>query len=375
MRKRMLFILALSIPVFILYKTVQAQNLNYSIQVKDYEYDINTHKSKNYGEIFLTNNVSKGIEVILGFIKPGNDIYMATNGYLDLEQKLENYINKNYNSKETQSFGKSKFFSKYTIYLRPVLDKRNKIKDVLLAIERRENIKDDEYRVNDFILTEKGLKNSKEFGYLKDGRSIDKVIKGDKHLKMLMYQTPDKIYYVSFEFEIRKSKEKVSGNNNQQTFPINNTKTIKAPFYYDIKYQNSKGDKVFLDDVKQEAQFSVQVAKKDTINPVTKKDETLVYNLKGIILPVKYSSEELNIQLILTAESYDLNNNGNKSGISQSSYIREISFNPGDVVEVKLKENWPKMTTVFGYDPVTLKKYYYDYNIKNQSLFIKPVKK
>ena len=375
MKNKIIFIIVIIFVLIIQSNTTIAQELNYSIRIKDYEYDIKTQKTKNHGWIDKTAKISDDLEMILGFTKPDNYIYMATNAHLNLKFKLEDYINKNYNSGKPILNNISHFYSRYAIYLRPILNNNQKVKDALFSIEETKNIKGNEYAINSFLLSESDLKNSKEFGHLKDGRSIYDIIKDNNDLKMLIYETPEKIYYVSIEFTVKDKNEKTSGNNNQPTYPIDNDKTIVAPFYYDIKYQNSKGEKTFLDNVKQNEEFIVQAAKKDTINPVTQKNITLIYNLKGQILPLRFLDNELTIKFILTAEDKTLNNEGNETNTAHSSYIKEITLKPNDVVEIKLKENWPKMETLFGYDPVTLKKYYYDYRIKNQSFFLKLVHK
>jgi hypothetical protein len=375
MKNTIVFNIVIIVLIFIQYKTTQAQEQKYSIRVKDYEYNIKTHKSKNHGWIVKTAKITDDIEIILGFKKSGEGIYMATNAHLDLKQKLEGYINENYNSEKVTSNNNFKYLSKYAIYLRPMLDQLNNFKDVLMAIEQSKNIKGNLYKINDFILNKNELKNSKEFGHLRDGRSIYNVIKDNNDIKMLIHETPEELYYVSFEFSVENGSSKVSENNTRQFFPSNDIKTISAPFDYDIKYQNSKGEKTFLVNIKQGESFTVRVAKVDTINPVTKKKVSLIYNLMGTILPVKFLKNELTIRFILTGEDIWLDGSGNKTTTSHSTYIKEISLKPDDVVEIKLKDNWPKIQTLFGYDPTTLKKYYWDYKIKNQSFFLKPVKK
>jgi len=375
MKNTIVFNIVIIVLIFIQYKTTQAQEQKYSIRVKDYEYNIKTHKSKNHGWIVKTAKITDDIEIILGFKKSGEGIYMATNAHLDLKQKLEGYINENYNSEKVTSNNNFKYLSKYAIYLRPMLDQLNNFKDVLMAIEQSKNIKGNLYKINDFILNKNELKNSKEFGHLRDGRSIYNVIKDNNDIKMLIHETPEELYYVSFEFSVENGSSKVSENNTRQFFPSNDIKTISAPFDYDIKYQNSKGEKTFLDNIKQGESFKVRVAKVDTINPVTKKKVSLIYNLMGTISPVKFLKNELTIRFILTGEDIWLDGSGNKTTTSHSTYIKEISLKPDDVVEIKLKDNWPKIQTLFGYDPTTLKKYYWDYKIKNQSFFLKPVKK
>ncbi len=375
MKNTIVFNIVIIVLIFIQYKTTQAQEQKYSIRVKDYEYNIKTHKSKNHGWIVKTAKITDDIEIILGFKKSGEGIYMATNAHLDLKQKLEGYINENYNSEKVTSNNNFKYLSKYAIYLRPMLDQLNNFKDVLMAIEQSKNIKGNLYKINDFILNKNELKNSKEFGHLRDGRSIYNVIKDNNDIKMLIHETPEELYYVSFEFSVENGSSKVSENNTRQFFPSNDIKTFSAPFDYDIKYQNSKGEKTFLVNIKQGESFTVRVAKVDTINPVTKKKVSLIYNLMGTILPVKFLKNELTIRFILTGEDIWLDGSGNKTTTSHSTYIKEISLKPDDVVEIKLKDNWPKIQTLFGYDPTTLKKYYWDYKIKNQSFFLKPVKK
>ena len=363
--------------LFIQHTIAQTMDANYLVRFKSNIFDVKTQKTEefNHGLVIKSAKIYDDALVVLEFHNPEDGIGMATDDDLDLKLKLENYINKKYNSGKAIAYNTSSLYSKYVIYLRPILNNKQKITNALFAIEETKNIKNNIYTIKDFMFTENELKNSIEFGHLKDGRSIYNVIKDNNDLKMLIYETPEKIYYVDIELTIEKDNAEASENNALETFQVIKAKTIIAPFYYDIKYQNSNGEKTFLDSVTQNEEFIVQAAKKDTVNPVTKNKITLIYNLKGLILPIKFSNNELTVKFILTAEDETLDNNGSKTSGAHSSYIKEITLKPDDVVEIKLSDNWPRMQTVFGYDPVTMKKYYYDYGIKKQSFFLKPVKK
>lgn len=370
--KRTFLILSL-LAVIVNSRTIYSQNLNYTVDIKRYEFDKVSETSKEWASGSSTHNIydntlvqisynihSKSPWFRIGSASLSGYIKDILNEYLDYTASAE--------KKSFQPKDRSDIF--WNILIKPVIDNKNDLKDVIFSIERETKLTKDTYKIENFVVNENEFKSLKEIGH----QRVNALIKDKTGLKLLVHETFNKLIYVTFEIKVHKGPHIVKEDKTDQSFAIEDVKTIKVPYTFDIKYENSENIEAVLEQVKPEETFKFLIKTTDLKNPVLNTTQTVKLSLIGKIMPIKHSKDELVVKLFLKAETIS-HGKGKEIVRGFSTYVKELSFSPDDVIEVQLPDNWPHAKIGFGRDPISLKNTFYSFDIEKQSLFIKISKK
>lgn len=362
-----------------------------SVRHASYEFDLETKKIIGpKGEGSVTSDMIRLPQIEIKLLSPGDLVTAGVSSgdifSRSLRDKLDEYIDRKVGADMERARYETRTVEKrWRILVRPILNDDDGLKDLIFAIERQRRLTTGSdpgsvFEVKEYVLSEKELRMSKEFSYTSAGIRLDELIKDEGRIKILINETPAKIQYETFEVSMVEPVEVTAiapPGRLDELSPRAAGSVIEAPFIYDVKYENSEGMEQTIEGVHQAEQFFFKIRTTDLINAYTLERMTVQYNLKCKIFPVKYESAKLEVELVLSGDEDTYSSQGEKVLVSSSKYSKTIVFEPGDVVEVKLPDNWPYGKSGQPYDPKTLRKdskYTYQSGIEKQSLFIRPVR-
>lgn len=366
--KRTFLIISL-LAVLVNSKTIYSQNLNYTVFITGYEFDKASEKIKQFTSGSSTHNIRDNTLVQISYNLNSKSPWFRI-GSASLSGYIENILNEYLDyitSAEKKLFKpKDRRDIFWNILIKPVIDSKSDLKDVIFSIERETKLTKDTYKIENFVVNENEFKSLKELGH----QRLNALIRDKKVLKLLVHETSDKIIYFTFEIKVHKGPHIVKKDEIEESFAVGDIKTIKVPYTFDIKYENSDNVKTILERVKPEETFTFLIKATELTDPISNTTQTLRLTLTGKIMPIKHSNEELAVKLFLKEEIIRFDVKGKEIGTGTSSYVKELSFSSNDVIEVQMPK-WSGSKIGFGRDPVTLKNLFYSFEIEKQSLFIK----
>jgi len=317
----------LVIFIFSVSSTIVAEECNFGCHIRKGEYNKITNETREteFG-MYSTSEIEANFEYKQYYAEVyDNDhiSYGLSSGVL--YQGMIEKINKKIDPEYPIFFNKDNYKKRYDFLIRPILNNKNQLDDIIFAIKTHFGV-NGLYKIKNYTLNKEELLNSKMFNYSQNGIHINELTKNDK-TKFIINETDSVISYFYFSFKMKSKEQSVITKNDKTNFPFN----------FNLKYSNSKNYSHSLSNISTNNEFTFPIYEQQTIDKTLNKEYSIKYQLTGIIKPIVYIKNEMKIkcEFNFVYDCYD--SNGIAFGPNlKSTYVRELELNKNDVIEVQL---------------------------------------